>query len=237
MKPRLLAILATLLVSSFAAAQTSEPQTDGTAPVQPRLLPDDDQGGPYGGSTGRLGVLVVAMTPELRAHFGAPQDAGVLVSRVEPDSAAQAAGIQVGDVIVQVAGQNIASPDLLVQAVMTRPGQVVDLTIVRQGQVMIVTPEIQAGPSTGHQGWWFHGPPGFWTPGGPGQDPSDLPPELQQLLEQLQQQMQEPDRSDRIPWPLIYHYAAPPSGTRGGELDDRLESIEERLRALERRMQ
>src|SRR5204863_2311375 len=32
---------------------------------------------------GRLGIRLVEMTPELRAHYGAPRDAGVLVAGVE----------------------------------------------------------------------------------------------------------------------------------------------------------
>src|SRR5580765_8248340 len=40
----------------------------------------------------RLGISLVDITPELRSHFGAPKDAGVLVGSVEKDSPAARAG-------------------------------------------------------------------------------------------------------------------------------------------------
>ena len=55
----------------------------------------------------RLGVLVHTLTPELREHFGAAKDRGVLVARVEAGSPAATAGIKVGDVIVDVRGEAI----------------------------------------------------------------------------------------------------------------------------------
>src|SRR5205823_2831597 len=39
-----------------------------------------------------LGVMVMAMTPELRRFFGVTSDRGVLIARVEPGSAASRAG-------------------------------------------------------------------------------------------------------------------------------------------------
>jgi membrane-associated protease RseP (regulator of RpoE activity) len=56
---------------------------------------------------GTLGVELVEITPELREHFGAPRDAGVLVARVTPDGPAARAGVRVGDVITAVDGQKI----------------------------------------------------------------------------------------------------------------------------------
>ncbi len=66
---------------------------------------------------GYLGVQVLGLTPELRAHFGAPEDAGVLVARVEEGSPAAAAGIQVGDVLTAVDGKPIAGPQSLALAI------------------------------------------------------------------------------------------------------------------------
>lgn len=53
---------------------------------------------------GYLGVSLVELTPELRQHYGAPKDAGVLVSRVSEDGPAGRAGIRVGDVITSIEG-------------------------------------------------------------------------------------------------------------------------------------
>jgi membrane-associated protease RseP (regulator of RpoE activity) len=66
---------------------------------------------------GNLGVQVLALTPELRAHFGAPENAGVLVAKVEEGSPAAAAGIEVGDVLTAVDGKPIAGPQSLALAI------------------------------------------------------------------------------------------------------------------------
>src|SRR5688500_12390489 len=44
---------------------------------------------------GYLGVGLTEMTPELRAHFGVPEEAGVMVSSVEDGSPADKAGLKV----------------------------------------------------------------------------------------------------------------------------------------------
>ena len=56
-----------------------------------------------------LGVEASEMTPELRAHFGAPEDAGVMLSKIVDDSAAQVAGLAVGDIVTRVDADEIAS--------------------------------------------------------------------------------------------------------------------------------
>lgn len=65
---------------------------------------------------GRLGVLVMSPTPELRLHMGSTRDRGLLVARVEPYTPAAAAGIQVGDLIVDVKGRTVDSTRDLVGA-------------------------------------------------------------------------------------------------------------------------
>jgi len=54
------------------------------------------------GSVGHdvLGWVIVDVTPDLRTHFGAPEDAGVLVTGVRSGEAAAVAGLEVGDVLV-----------------------------------------------------------------------------------------------------------------------------------------
>ena len=58
---------------------------------------------------------------------------GILVSNVVPDSPADRAGLQVGDCIVQFAGQTIHSDDDFHRAVMTA-GSSVAMTVKREGQ-------------------------------------------------------------------------------------------------------
>ena len=61
------------------------------------------------GRRGFLGVRLIEITSELRAHFGAPRDAGVLVGEVDADTPAAKAGIEVGDVITAVDGERVGS--------------------------------------------------------------------------------------------------------------------------------
>src|SRR6185503_6643365 len=63
----------------------------------------------FGGKRAYLGVSLVDLTDELREHFGAPKDTGVLVSSVEDGSPAEKAGIRVGDIIVGVDGKDVES--------------------------------------------------------------------------------------------------------------------------------
>jgi hypothetical protein len=56
-----------------------------------------------------LGVQLTNLTRELRAHFGAPEDVGVMVSGVAADSPADKAGIRVGDIITSIDGHEVSS--------------------------------------------------------------------------------------------------------------------------------
>ncbi|MGB5259463.1 MAG: DegQ family serine endoprotease [Gammaproteobacteria bacterium] len=60
-------------------------------------------------SRGWLGVLIQDVTRDLAESFGMPQPRGALVAKVLPDSPAQAAGIEVGDIIVQFNGKDVKS--------------------------------------------------------------------------------------------------------------------------------
>ena len=65
------------------------------------------------------------------------------ISSVAPDSPAARAGLQPGDVVVAVAGQHVYTPEDLVEAIRTRPGQPFDLTVERDGKRLVraITPD------------------------------------------------------------------------------------------------
>ncbi|HKQ60384.1 MAG TPA: PDZ domain-containing protein [Candidatus Polarisedimenticolaceae bacterium] len=81
-----------------------------------------------------LGVNLTDATPELREHLGGPRDRGVLVSRVVDDSAAERAGIHVGDLIVDVDGERIDGSGDLIEAIHSRAGETFTLRVVRDGR-------------------------------------------------------------------------------------------------------
>lgn len=92
---------------------------------------------PGAGSVGgaRIGVQVQSMTPELRAHFEAPPDRGLLVTRVEPGQPGDRAGVEVGDVILEVDGLAQRRTWDLLRAVGQAPeGEKLPLGILRKGK-------------------------------------------------------------------------------------------------------
>jgi regulator of sigma E protease len=61
------------------------------------------------------------------------------ISSVLADSPAQKAGLQPGDVVVTVAGQAVYTPEDLVEAIRTRPGQPFPVTVERGGRPLTLT--------------------------------------------------------------------------------------------------
>jgi regulator of sigma E protease len=61
------------------------------------------------------------------------------ISSVSADSPAKRAGLQPGDVVIAVAGQPVFTPEDLVEAIRSRPGQAFPLTVERDGQPLTLT--------------------------------------------------------------------------------------------------
>ena len=102
-----------LLITTAALAQTPGRQTRTLVVKDGKVVTDDIRGAvPFemflGGRT-YIGVGLVNLSPELREHFGAPKDAGVLVESVQDDSPADKAGIRVGDIVLAVDGKDVQS--------------------------------------------------------------------------------------------------------------------------------
>jgi S1-C subfamily serine protease len=104
------------------------------------------------GGTAALGVRVQNMTSDLKEAFGAQGERGVLISQVVEDSAAQRAGLKAGDVIVEIAGDGVASVRDLKGAVQRyAPGDKLQLEILRdrQGQTLqLALGAMPAAPKT-----------------------------------------------------------------------------------------
>jgi S1-C subfamily serine protease len=66
--------------------------------------------------------------------------AGAVITDVTPDSAAEEAGLEVGDLVVEIDGTLVQSPfDLVAQVQTHQPGSTVDLVVVRDGDEMTLT--------------------------------------------------------------------------------------------------
>jgi S1-C subfamily serine protease len=96
------------------------------------------------GAQPRLGAVVIPLTPELRAYFGAPPDRGVLVARVLPDTPATD-NLHVGDVITDVGGAPITdAPDVWNALASQHAGDLVKVAVVRDHQATALTARLEA---------------------------------------------------------------------------------------------
>src|SRR5881394_3243207 len=98
-----------------------------------------------------IGVSIHAITPEDAENAKLSEIRGVVVDQFSPpdDSPAKRAGIQEGDVIIAVDGEQIGSVAQLQQKVgFKKPGETVQVTVVREGGVKKTLPvKLAAAPT------------------------------------------------------------------------------------------
>lgn len=177
----------------------------------------DSEGAPA--RRGYLGVGLVELTPELRTHFGVPDDAGVMVSNVEDGSPADKAGIKVGDILTSIDGKDVKSSwDLRSQVRELKEGEQVPLQVWRDGKAQNVSatiamrerPELDMGPMLMR---------GVLGTDGMHQQPMIIEMDRERLL---------PREGGRAPM------MAGPRSAREAELEKRLKELEKRLADLEK---
>lgn len=96
---------------------------------------------------GYLGIELLDLTPELRRHFGAPEDAGAMVSLIEAGSPAAAAGVQLADVLVAIDGERVRSARQAAAALGAgKEGDAATLRLVRDGTVRTLTATLAQRP-------------------------------------------------------------------------------------------
>lgn len=186
---------------------------------------------------GYLGIETQAINEALRDHFGAPKDAGLLISGVEADSPAASAGLEVGDVLVSIAGEKLASAlDVLGAVRPHKEGDRVEVVVVRDGRERTLSATLaerdRKAIDLGHAfEWKEEDGPGrrhlrFRREGGEGGGEEKdvdilITPEIRlERLEGLQ------DRLNSIDWSKIQC-----------PRDDARERLEKRIEALEKRLQ
>jgi len=89
---------------------------------------------------GRIGVSIGDVSKDVAAAIGLPRAEGALVSGVEADAPADAAGVQAGDVILSFNGQPITRRSDLPRLVgETRPGTAAPMEVWRKGKRLTLT--------------------------------------------------------------------------------------------------
>lgn len=95
-----------------------------------------------------LGVFITTDNALLAREYGLGTSKGVLVEAVEPQSPADSAGIQAGDVITAVNGQAVSTADALQSLIASyKVGQRITLTINENGQVRQVSVTLGQEPN------------------------------------------------------------------------------------------
>ena len=125
---------------------------------------------------GRLGFGALQISPELRTRLGAPADQGILVGAVRADSPVGRAGLQVGDIVIDVDGAAVKSASDAVQAISDRKkGDRVPLVVVRDKNRMTLNATLQDDPGKAEA---FESDGSGWQQINPG----DIPLEMRQLF-------------------------------------------------------
>lgn len=175
---------------------------------------------------GFLGVELSEITPDLRAHFGAPREAGVLVGRVLEDSPAAGAGVRVGDVLTSINGETVESAfDVRRLVGSLDGGDAATLELIRDGRPLRLEATIEERerpqvdvrhvirrlPRVGHGG---HGEPFVFHFQGEG---------LPEMMESLKERVESPE----------FRREVIDLRSRESELLERLETLERRIDELE----
>jgi len=96
---------------------------------------------------GWIGIEAIDLPSALREHFGAPADAGVMISEVASGSPAEAAGFELGDVLYEIDSVSIGS-------LRTLPGFIegggignrYEYSVARSGAQLVLEARIEKAP-------------------------------------------------------------------------------------------
>ncbi len=102
-------------------------------------------------SHGLIGIGISDVTPDNAKFFDMKNATGAVVTQVEPNSPGAKAGLRTGDVIAKLNGQSVTdSGQLQMEVGQKRPGETIQLEVVRDGKSLNVPVTLEAmGAATG----------------------------------------------------------------------------------------
>ncbi|HET9869384.1 MAG TPA: trypsin-like peptidase domain-containing protein, partial [bacterium] len=100
-----------------------------------------------------LGAVVQSLTPPMAKSFGLSSTQGALISSVNPGSAAEKAGLKPGDIVLSLNDELVdSSNDLVTKLYAFAPGDVVHLSVLRDGSQVRLKVVLQTLKDTGLPG-------------------------------------------------------------------------------------
>jgi serine protease Do len=110
---------------------------------------------------GMLGVIVQEVDQDLARQFQLPDTKGAIVAQVNPSTAAERAGVEVGDVIVSFDGKPVMNTrDLRNRVAATAVGSKVEVELIRGGEERTLEVRIGERPSAALEAGSPRGPDG-----------------------------------------------------------------------------
>jgi serine protease Do len=151
---------------------------------------------------GYLGVQIQPVDDSIAESLRLPKNRGEIVARIEPGQPAARAGVQQGDVIVRVNGQEVTPDNTLSYIVANQPvGSRVTLDVIRNGKPMTLTAVLAERPAEDQ----IAAAAGDDEDGTPGQGGQSAPASIRSALGVTLQTLT----------PQIVQQLGLPSGTRG----------------------
>jgi len=97
---------------------------------------------------GFLGVSLAPMSDDMADSLGLPENKGEIVQSVSDDSAASKAGLQPGDIITGINGQDVTSEQTVIYLIANlQPGETVPIEVLRNGRSITVDATLGKRPS------------------------------------------------------------------------------------------